>query len=81
MHLATPEFSEFWIPSFLFEGDPFLRDAQKASGTQAEGGFAPVLRLERNSAGLLVGHRDIRFDEGLAERNRMTPAMMREIGR
>jgi hypothetical protein len=54
--LAPPESSEFWIPSFLFEGDPFLTAAQ-ADGSQAEASFAPVVRLERNGAGLLLGRR------------------------
>lgn len=70
VHVATPQFPQYWIESFLFDGDPRLTAEQRAA-SQGLGRFAPITRLAFSTGDVLHYRRDIRIDPVQAERNRM----------
>ncbi len=47
-----------WLDAYLFEGDPFLSDAEKKQARN-EGNFSPVLKLRKSDDGVLTARRDI----------------------
>ncbi|HEV2829373.1 MAG TPA: hypothetical protein VGW76_17375 [Pyrinomonadaceae bacterium] len=56
-YVSGPGYPEYWIDSYLFEGDPFLsnEDRQKAG----KGNFSSTLKLSRDKDGMWRGVRDI----------------------
>ncbi|HUS13309.1 MAG TPA: hypothetical protein VMZ30_22755 [Pyrinomonadaceae bacterium] len=56
-YLSGPGYPEYWIDSYLFEGDPFLtnEDRRKAE----KGDFSSTLKLSRDKDGMWIGVRDI----------------------
>lgn len=56
-YLSGPGYPEYWIDSYLFQGDPFLsnEDRQKAD----KGTFSSTLKLSRDKDGMWRGVRDI----------------------
>ena len=56
-YLSGPEYPEYWIDPYLFDGDPFLSEAdcQKAN----KGSFSSTLKLSRDKDGMWRGVRDI----------------------
>jgi protocatechuate 3,4-dioxygenase, beta subunit len=58
MTVTTRDRKEDWIDSILFDGDKFLRPEERKI---QRGGYDPVLKLTKNSAGILTGVRDIRL--------------------
>jgi protocatechuate 3,4-dioxygenase, beta subunit len=60
-YLSGPGYPEYWIESYLFEGDRFIGDEmrQKLGG---QGTFSAILKLTRDSDGVLRGVRDIKLE-------------------
>jgi protocatechuate 3,4-dioxygenase beta subunit len=59
--VSAPDYPEYWIDEYLFEGDPYITGEmrQKAVGT---GTFSSILQLTRGSDGVLRGSRDIKIE-------------------
>jgi len=59
--VSAPDYPEYWIDEYLFEGDPFITGEmrQKLVGT---GTFSSILQLTRGSDGVLRGVRDIKIE-------------------
>lgn len=57
--LRLPGGSETWLKSFWFDGDPFL-SPQEYRKHARDGRFSPIMKLTRDSAGVLHGVRDLR---------------------
>jgi len=59
--VSAPDYPEYWIDEYLFEGDPFITGEmrQKLVGT---GNFSSILQLTRGSDGVLRGIRDIKIE-------------------
>ena len=59
--VSAPDYPEYWIDEYLFEGDPFITGEmrEKLVGT---GTFSSILQLTRGSDGLLRGVRDIKIE-------------------
>ena len=57
-YVSGPEYPEYWIDEYLFEGDPFITEEmrQKFGG---KGSFSSILKLTRGDDGILRGVRDI----------------------
>jgi protocatechuate 3,4-dioxygenase, beta subunit len=60
-YVSGPDYPEYWIDEYLFEDDPLVTEdvRRKASG---KGAFSPVLKLTRDSDGVLRGVRDIKIE-------------------
>jgi protocatechuate 3,4-dioxygenase, beta subunit len=56
---TIPEYS---IDEYWFEGDPLINDAQKKKLLTGRGGSGSIIKLMRDSNGLLHGIRDIKLD-------------------
>jgi len=57
-YVSGPGYPEYWIDSYLFEGDPFITEEmrQKFSAT---GNLSAILKLTRSNDGVWRGVRDI----------------------
>ncbi len=60
MTLTGKNFKEDWIDSILFEGDKFISQRERAT-TGKKGGFNPILKLEKDTNGVLRGVRNIQL--------------------
>ena len=60
-YVSGPDYPEYWIDEYLFEGDPFITsaDRQKFGG---KGTFSSILTLQRGADGVLRGVRDIKVE-------------------
>ena len=60
MTVTTADRREDWVDSILFEGDRFIsaRERQEAG---RRGGFQPIVKLVKNSGGILQATRDIQL--------------------
>jgi protocatechuate 3,4-dioxygenase beta subunit len=60
-YISSPDYPEYWIDEYLFEGDPFITsaDREKFGG---KGTFSSILTLQRGSDGVLRGVRDIKVE-------------------
>jgi protocatechuate 3,4-dioxygenase beta subunit len=56
-YLSGPVYPEYWIDSYLFEGDPYLSEADRQKA--AKGTFSSTLKLSRDKDGMWRGVRDI----------------------
>ena len=56
-HLSGPGYPEYWIDSYLFEGDPFLSNEDRQNANK--GNFSSTLKLTRDKDGMWRGVRDI----------------------
>ncbi|HJU92220.1 MAG TPA: hypothetical protein VJ656_04715 [Pyrinomonadaceae bacterium] len=54
-------YPEYWIDEFHFMDDPFISDEDKRKA-EAQGYFSPILKLSRDSEGVLRGVRDIKVE-------------------
>jgi protocatechuate 3,4-dioxygenase beta subunit len=61
--VKAPGLEERWITEYWFDDDPLLPQAERERYAGA-GAFSPIMRLTRDSAGVLRGTRDIRYSEG-----------------
>lgn len=60
MYVSGPGYPEYSIDEFLFEDDRFVSDEQKRRAA-ALGSFSAILRLTRDSDGVMRGVRDIKL--------------------
>lgn len=60
--IYSDQMPEHSIDEYLFEGDPLLTDKERKQLT-GRGGPGAVVKLTRDSKGVLVGHRDITLDQ------------------
>lgn len=60
-YIAAEGIREYWIDNYVFEGDPFMSDAERQRLAQA-GKFSSLIKLTRGSDGILRGSRDIRVE-------------------
>ena len=58
MTLTTVDRREFWIDSILFEGDPLITSDMRQI---KRGGFNPILKLQKDSNGILSATRNIQL--------------------
>lgn len=59
MYVSGPGYPEYSIDEFLFEDDRFVSDEQKRKA--AAGSFSAILKLTRDSDGVMRGVRDIKL--------------------
>jgi protocatechuate 3,4-dioxygenase, beta subunit len=59
--LSGSGYPEYWIDSYLFEGDPYI-SAEHRSKLSGRGGFQSIITLKRDEQGVLRGVRDIRLE-------------------
>lgn len=59
-YVSGPGYPEYWIDEYHFDDDRFIGDAQKRKAA-ALGSFSPILKLTRDSDGILRGVRDIKL--------------------
>ncbi len=60
-HILGPGYHEYWIESYVFEGDPAITSAERQRISAAKG-FNPILSLTKGPDGVLRGVRDIRIE-------------------
>ncbi len=60
MTVTTADKREDWIDSILFEGDRFI-SAREREMAGRKGGFQPIVKLEKDGAGIARAVRDIRL--------------------
>lgn len=60
-YVSGPDYPEYWIDEYLFDGDPFITsaDRQKFAG---KGGLSSILTLQRGTDGVLRAVRDIKVE-------------------
>ncbi len=60
-YVSGPDYPEYWIDEYLFEGDPFISnaDSEKFGG---KGTFSSILTLQRSTDGVLKALRDIKVE-------------------
>ena len=56
-YVSGPGYPEYWIDSYLFEGDPFLTEVDRQNANK--GNLSSTLKLTRDGDGMLRGVRDI----------------------
>ncbi len=60
-YVAADGIREYWIDNYVFEGDPFMSEAERQRLGSA-GKFSSLIKLTRGSDGVLRGSRDIRVE-------------------
>jgi protocatechuate 3,4-dioxygenase, beta subunit len=60
--VSAPSFPEYWIDEYLFEGDGFITEEERQKVHHREGTFASIMKLTRDSDGVLHGVRDIQIE-------------------
>jgi protocatechuate 3,4-dioxygenase beta subunit len=60
-YVSGPGYPEYWIDEFHFNDDPFISDEEKLKAA-AHNSFSPILKLTRDSEGILRGVRDIKVE-------------------
>ncbi|MDQ3474218.1 MAG: hypothetical protein M3447_10825 [Acidobacteriota bacterium] len=60
-YVSGPNYPEYWIDEYLFEGDPFISnaDSEKFGG---KGTFSSILTLQRSTDGVPKALRDIKVE-------------------
>lgn len=61
VYLSGPGYPEYWTDDFLFDDDPLVT-TQMRQRVQGVDTFSHILKLERDSAGMLRGRRDFRLE-------------------
>ena len=61
--VKAPGLDERWITDFWFDDDPLLPKSERERYANTDT-FSPIMRLTRDSSGVLRGTRDIRASEG-----------------
>jgi len=56
-YVSGPVYPEYWIDSYLFDGDPFLTEVDRQNANK--GNLSSTLKLTRDGDGMLRGVRDI----------------------
>lgn len=60
-YVSGPDYPEYWIDEYWFEGDPFITDDMRRKLT-SQGTFYPIIKLTRGEDGVLRGIRDIKIE-------------------
>jgi len=60
-YVSGPDYPEYWIDEYLFEGDPFITSADRRK-FGGKGTFSSILTLQRGSDGVLRAVRDIKVE-------------------
>ena len=60
-YMSGPGYPEYWIDEFHFDDDRFIGDDKKREAA-AKGSFSPILKLTRDSDGILRATRDIKIE-------------------
>ena len=60
-YVSGPGYPEYWIDEYHFDDDRFISDEQKRKAA-VQGSFSPILKLTRDSDGILRGVRDIKIE-------------------
>jgi protocatechuate 3,4-dioxygenase beta subunit len=60
--IYSDKIPEYGIDEYWFEGDPLINESQKKKLLTGRGGFNPIIKLTRDSSGMLHGIRDIKLD-------------------
>lgn len=61
VYLSGPSYPEYWTDDFLFDDDPLVT-TQERQRVPATGKFSHILKLERDSEGILRGRRDFKLE-------------------
>ena len=61
--IYSDKITEYAIDEYWFEGDPLINDSQKKKLLTGRGGFNSIIKLSRDSGGVLHGVRDIKLDQ------------------
>ncbi|MCM3871700.1 MAG: hypothetical protein ND895_13540 [Pyrinomonadaceae bacterium] len=59
-YVSGPDYPEYWIDEYLFEGDPFITGAERQKSVK--GNFSSILTLQRGNDGVLRAVRDIKVE-------------------
>jgi protocatechuate 3,4-dioxygenase beta subunit len=59
--VSAPNYTERWIKSFLFEGDPFI-PREMSERASSEGAFSDIMALKSSDNGILKYTRHIRLE-------------------
>ncbi|HEY2533258.1 MAG TPA: hypothetical protein VGJ20_35890 [Xanthobacteraceae bacterium] len=65
VHLFAPDFPEYWVDEYLFDGDPLIT-SQHLTTLTGRGGFRSIVKLTRDSDGVLQGMRDFEVEHGFS---------------
>ena len=57
-HISAPDFPEYPL-IYYFEGDNLITDQNRSKLNSYRGGTPSIIKLTRDSKGVLIGHRDI----------------------
>ncbi len=60
--IYSSQIPEYSIDDYWFEGDPFITPEAKAKLLTGRGGFSSIIKLMRNTEGILSGVRNIKLD-------------------
>lgn len=60
-YISGPDYPEYWIESYVFEGDPFINENMKRNAA-GQGNFSFILALKRDKEGVWQGVRDIKVE-------------------
>jgi protocatechuate 3,4-dioxygenase beta subunit len=60
--LSGDGYSEYWIDSFWFEGDPLITEERQAK-LSGRGGYSPIISLEKDRDGVWRGVRNIKLEK------------------
>jgi protocatechuate 3,4-dioxygenase, beta subunit len=60
-YVSGPGYPEYWIDEYLFEDDPLVREELRRRNS-GKGTFSAILKLTRDSDGVLRGVRDIKIE-------------------
>jgi protocatechuate 3,4-dioxygenase, beta subunit len=63
--IYSSQMPEYSIDEYWFEGDPFITPEEKAK-LSGRGGFNSIIKLTRNTEGVLSGIRNIKLDTALS---------------
>ena len=66
-YVSGPGYPEYWIDEYHFEDDRFISAEAKRKATEL-GSFSPILKLTRDSDGILRGVRDIKLSHKEAQK-------------
>ena len=55
--LSRADYPEFWLESYLFEGDPLIEEKHRKE-SERTGGFSNIIELEQDEDGVWIGERN-----------------------
>jgi hypothetical protein len=55
--LSREDYPEYWLESYLFEGDPLIEEKHRKE-SERTGGFSNIIELEKDQDGVWIGERN-----------------------